>query len=272
MPTRVRSIHGYFAAAAFIQRMRSGKPASPRFFQQTSWNAFDRQLRPHAVDLHDDEAELGQRLRPVERRERLGHERALRPGVDLLDHRILLRRVEVRRPVDHAVDVGLAVAPLGDEPLGRLPAGRPQGRRVGLLQLADQRAVLGAAQLGDRRQVHARVGVDQEPAVGRVLDLRACRRPRSGRPGRCRRSSRGSSGRNTGPARDGCRRRGTRSAASPRRRGPRRGRPTRPVVIWFLTAPVCASYQVEVVPAVALRHPDDLVRLVEVRGGTSCCE
>ena len=35
-PTRVKSICGYFFAAAFIQRIRSGKPASPRFFQQTS--------------------------------------------------------------------------------------------------------------------------------------------------------------------------------------------------------------------------------------------
>ena len=42
MPTRDRSMYGYFSAAAFIHRMRSGKPASPRFFQQTSWNAFER--------------------------------------------------------------------------------------------------------------------------------------------------------------------------------------------------------------------------------------
>jgi hypothetical protein len=42
MPTRVMSYHGYFAATALCQRMRSGKPASPRFFQATSWNAFER--------------------------------------------------------------------------------------------------------------------------------------------------------------------------------------------------------------------------------------
>src|SRR5258708_5728776 len=46
MPTRVTSMYGYFAAAALIQRMRSGKPASAMSFQQTSWNARDRQLVP----------------------------------------------------------------------------------------------------------------------------------------------------------------------------------------------------------------------------------
>ena len=36
MPTRDKSICGYFLAAAFIQAMRSGKPASARFFQQSN--------------------------------------------------------------------------------------------------------------------------------------------------------------------------------------------------------------------------------------------
>ena len=42
MPTREMSYHGYFAAAAVCHGMRSGKPASFRFFQATSWNALDR--------------------------------------------------------------------------------------------------------------------------------------------------------------------------------------------------------------------------------------
>jgi len=42
MPTRVVSYHGYFAATALCHRMRSGNPASARFFQHTSWNALDR--------------------------------------------------------------------------------------------------------------------------------------------------------------------------------------------------------------------------------------
>ena len=32
------SYHGFFAAYALCQRMRSGKPASPMFFHATSWN------------------------------------------------------------------------------------------------------------------------------------------------------------------------------------------------------------------------------------------
>src|ERR1039458_6017481 len=40
------SYHGYFAATALCHRMRSGNPASPRFWKATSWNAFDRLLVP----------------------------------------------------------------------------------------------------------------------------------------------------------------------------------------------------------------------------------
>ena len=54
--------------------------------------------------------------------EGLGDERALRAGVDLLDDRVLLGRIEVLGPADDAPDVRLAVAALGDEDLGRLPA------------------------------------------------------------------------------------------------------------------------------------------------------
>ncbi len=46
MPTRVMSYQGYFAAAALCHRMRSGNPASPRFFQATSWKALERLLVP----------------------------------------------------------------------------------------------------------------------------------------------------------------------------------------------------------------------------------
>ena len=141
MPTRVRSIAGYFAGGGLHPEDAVGEAGVAQVLPADVVERLRPPVRPHAVDLHDDEAQLGQRLRPMKRRERLGHERALRPGVDLLDHRVLLRRVEVRRPEDHAVDVGLAVAPLGDEPLGGLPAGRQQGRRVGPLQLADELAV-----------------------------------------------------------------------------------------------------------------------------------
>ena len=62
MPTRVMSYHGYFAATALCHRMRSGKPASPRFFQATSWNAFERLFVPMPSICDDDESQFGQRL------------------------------------------------------------------------------------------------------------------------------------------------------------------------------------------------------------------
>ena len=97
MPTRDRSMCGYFAAAALIQRMRSGKPASPRFFQQTSWNALDRQFVPMPSIWTTMNPSSASACCGVDGAKRLGDERVLRPGVDLLDDRVLLRRVEVRR-------------------------------------------------------------------------------------------------------------------------------------------------------------------------------
>ena len=164
MPTRVRSMLGYLAAAAFIHTMRSGKPESPRFFQQTSWNFLERLRGAHAVDLHDDEAQLGEGLLPELGAEALGHERRLRPGVDLLDDRVFLCRIEIRRPDDDAVNVGLPVAALGHEPLRGAPAGLEQRAPIGPFQVADQPAIARAAQLGDRRLIHSRPGVDQEGA------------------------------------------------------------------------------------------------------------
>src|SRR5439155_21620417 len=77
--------------------------------------------RAHAVNLHDDEPELGLRLHLVVGEERLRHERALRPRVDVLDDGILLRRVETAWPDDDAPDAGRAIASYGDEHLQRLP-------------------------------------------------------------------------------------------------------------------------------------------------------
>src|SRR5262249_45104697 len=88
------------------------------------------------------------------------------------------------RPADDAPDVGLAVAPLGDEDLRRLPAVVAQLGNVGLLQLADQLAVVGAAQLVDGRQVHARVGVDEVLAARRELRADRAAAPRASRASR----------------------------------------------------------------------------------------
>src|SRR5262249_14221072 len=113
--------------------------------------------RAHAVDLCDDEAEVGQGIAGAKR---LGHERALRAGVNVLDDRVALRRVEVPRPGDDPPNAGRAVAALGDEHLRRLPAAGLQVGYVRPLQLADERAVVAPPQLVYRRHVHPRIGVD----------------------------------------------------------------------------------------------------------------
>src|SRR4030095_9428075 len=61
-------------------------------------------VRPHAVDLYDDKAELGGRLHRAVGNERLRDERTLRPSIDVLDHRIFLRRIEAGGPDDDAPD------------------------------------------------------------------------------------------------------------------------------------------------------------------------
>ena len=116
--------------------------------------------RAHAVHLDDDEAELGLRLHAAIRRERLRRVRAVRPGVDVFDHRVLLRRIETGRLPHQAPDVGRAVAALGHEDLGRFPAGPGERGDVAFFDLRDERSV-GAMQLGDIREVHSRIVVDK---------------------------------------------------------------------------------------------------------------
>ena len=66
--------------------------------------------RAHAIHLDDDEPQFRDLLHSVDRTKRLRRERALRPGVNVLDHGIFLRRIKVRRPHDYAEDVGLAIS------------------------------------------------------------------------------------------------------------------------------------------------------------------
>ncbi len=141
-------------------------PASPRFFQQTSWNVLRTVGRPHAVDLHHDEAQFGHRLRDRgTRANRFGtRDESCGPGVDVFDDRVLRccgSKLDGR--IDHAVDVGLAVAPFGAEALGRLPAGLQQfdcSRPLPVRQTSEPS--LARRSSGDRRQVDARVRIDQE--------------------------------------------------------------------------------------------------------------
>ena len=171
MPTRLRSMYGYFCGRRLDPENAVGKAGVPRFFQQTSWNALERLAVPMPSICTTMKPKLGQRLIPLPAAERLGHERALRPGVDRLDDRILLARVEIARPADDAPDVGLAVAALGDEHLERLPArSRSAPTMSAFFQLADELAVVGAAQLVHRRHIDAAVGVDQVLSIGRELN------------------------------------------------------------------------------------------------------
>ena len=128
--------------------------------------------RPHPVDLDDDEAELGERLRiAARRRERAAADAAgLRPGIDVVDDRILLRRIERGRLVHQAVEIGHAVARLHGDRRRRLPAGGQQPRDVGLLERQDQLAI-GVAQHRDRRHVGLRVAVDEEASGRRQRDV-----------------------------------------------------------------------------------------------------
>src|SRR5262249_22597597 len=125
-------------------------------------------VRAHAVDLHYDEAELGERLRG--HAELLRHERSLRAVVDVLDDRVLLRGIEIRGLVDHAPDVGPAVAALRAERLGHLPSRFDRWRCVAMFQLHHLRSILSAMQLANRRLIDPRVGVDVVFAIEREGD------------------------------------------------------------------------------------------------------
>ena len=159
--------------------------------------------RAHAVDRHDDEAEFGERLLVAARgRERArAHAARLRPRIGLVDDRVLLRRVEVRRPEHHAVDVRLAVARLHAERHRRLPARRPAASRCRPSRAASRPCPVAVAQHDHGRLL----------AASRTCRRGTCPRATAARCGRRRRASatrspcrRGRSGRSagsTGPAR-----------------------------------------------------------------------
>src|SRR6185503_1701943 len=69
----------------------------------------------HAVHLHDDKAEVGQRREPPLRTKGLGNERTLGTGIDLLDHRIFFGGIKTLGPADDAPDVSFSVASFGRE-------------------------------------------------------------------------------------------------------------------------------------------------------------
>jgi hypothetical protein len=68
----------------------------------------------HAVDLNHDEPQFGQRLRIAARRRKAAaaHAARLRSRINVVDDRILLRRVELVGHEHQAVQIGHAVARL----------------------------------------------------------------------------------------------------------------------------------------------------------------
>ena len=131
------------------------------------------------VDRHDNEPELGHRLdlaghriaeRIAARVKGLDRRADQRPGVDVVEHWILLGRIEPARLPDHAPDVGDAVPRLGREDLARPPAGGYQILDVGPLDLRKDSAV-AASNHGHRRLADGRVAVDKELARRHRGDL-----------------------------------------------------------------------------------------------------
>ena len=121
---------------------------------------------PHAVDLGHDEPQLGDGSSARVGAERFGDVRPVGSGVDALDDRIAPVRIEVGRADDDPPDVRHPVPALGHEDLGVLPSGRQQRRSVGPLQLHDQRPVGRPAELGDGGLVDSRPLVDVVLMVG----------------------------------------------------------------------------------------------------------
>ena len=136
--------------------------------------------RPHAVHLDHDVTFIRQFLLRIPRPERLRHKRTVRPGVDVLDHRVLLPGIEIRRPPDDPVDVRHPVATLGRK---RRRRDQPAGNR-GRLQRTNQPPVLATPQFRHRQRIHPRPRVDQILPVRRELRrVRAIARRQHRQPG-----------------------------------------------------------------------------------------
>ena len=62
MPTRVRSMYGYFCGGRLDPEDAVGKAGVAEVLPADVVERLGAVGRAHAVDLHDDEAQLGQRL------------------------------------------------------------------------------------------------------------------------------------------------------------------------------------------------------------------
>ena len=120
----------------------------------------------HAIDLRHHKPKRRQRFHA--RGKTLGNKRALRPGIDVLNHRILLPGIEVQWPVDHSPYLRLSIAARSVKRLCRLPSGGLQLRIVRGIDSHLQASIGSAMQFHHRRQVEPRIGVDKVLSVRRV--------------------------------------------------------------------------------------------------------
>src|SRR5579883_2870641 len=91
-----------------------------------------------------------------------------------INNRIFFARIEMGRFVDHAPDVGLSVAAFRCEYFGRIPARFTQLVVVPLLDSHHWLVVRGSSQFHDRREINARPGIDIKLAFRREDDAVVC--------------------------------------------------------------------------------------------------
>ena len=115
-------------------------------------------------DLDHDESRLGKRHIRATRRERFRDRLGLRAGINILDHRIALTRVEVKRLVQNAIQIGDAVVRFDLKRLRILVAALQEGAHIGRLQISEQCAA-SIAKRGMRR------GVDRAAVIDKVAGI-----------------------------------------------------------------------------------------------------
>ena len=109
----------------------------------------------HAIDLDNDEANLGNLSATVIFLERLGHEGIVWASVDVLDHRVGLIRIEIGGAEDHTPDVGDTVATFGNEYFWGFPTCVDKIADVCPFDLHYYRLVRSPPQFCDGRHVDA---------------------------------------------------------------------------------------------------------------------
>ena len=124
-----------------------------------------------AIHHDGDETEFSDLLLAIaERRaESFRNEEALRAGVNLFDDGIFLGKIEIRRLPDEAVEISRAVLGFAAKGFRSFPASLGEFADIGLLKSADLRAVFGALQHRNRRQVGPGKVVDEVSSIGRKV-------------------------------------------------------------------------------------------------------